>query len=40
MKNEESKKQRNIQIIIELLARESPEKVAEILIFIKNYLLQ
>ncbi len=38
MTNEETAKQKNIEIIIELLRRESPEKVAEILIFIQNYL--
>ena len=38
MTNEETAKQKNIEIIIELLRRESPEKVAEILIIIQNYL--
>lgn len=40
MNDEEAKKQQNIQIIVELLTRESPEKVSEILIFIENYLSQ
>ena len=31
-------KQRDINFIIELLQRQSPEKVREVLIFIRNYL--
>ncbi len=38
MSNEVCKKQNDIKVIIELLERAHPEKVAEILIFIKNYL--
>lgn len=34
----EDDKQRNIEIIIKLLENESPDKVAELLIFIQNYL--
>lgn len=42
MKNEEkeSKKQENIKTIIQLLTKTSAKKVAEILIFVKNYLSQ
>lgn len=34
----ETIKQQNIEIIIELLEKESPDKVSELLIFIQNYL--
>lgn len=40
MENEESKKQSNIKIIVELLMKESPERVSELLVFIENYLSQ
>lgn len=40
MENEESKKQANIEIIVELLEKQQPERVAEILVFIKTYLSQ
>lgn len=36
----ESKKQADIKMIVELLGREQPERVAEILVFIKTYLSQ
>lgn len=38
--DENAEKQNNIKIIIELLAKESPERVSEILVFIENYLSQ
>lgn len=38
MGNDEYKKQQNIKIIIELLEKESLEKVLEILTFIRSYL--
>lgn len=38
MTSKEAAKQNNIKIIIELLEKESPNKVAELLIFIQNYL--
>lgn len=40
MENEEKTKQKNIKIIIELLKKEPPDKVFEILIFIQSYLSQ
>ena len=36
--NDENKKMENIKSIVELLTRETPEKVSEILAFIKSYL--
>lgn len=36
--NSDCKKQKDINIIIELLQEESPEKVREILVFVENYL--
>lgn len=39
MDSQDLKKQSNIKIIIELLEKATPEKVAEILVFVKNYLL-
>lgn len=38
MKSDECQKQNNIKKIIELLEKEKPEKVEEILTFIENYL--
>lgn len=38
MDSKESKKQKNIETIIELLKKDTPEKVSEILIFVVNYL--
>lgn len=38
MDKDERKKQQNIKIIAELLSKESSEKVAEILVFVKSYL--
>lgn len=40
MIKEENKKEDNINIIIELLKKESAEKVSELLIFIRYYLSQ
>lgn len=36
--DDEEKKQENINIMTELLEREEPQRVAEILIFVMNYL--
>lgn len=38
MKSDEHKKQRDINTVIELLQKESQEKVREVLVFIQNYL--
>ena len=38
MSGEEYKKQQDIKIIVELLKQESPERVRDVLIFIKSYL--
>ncbi len=38
MKNEKYNKQQDIESILELLQKESSEKVREILIFIRSYL--
>lgn len=38
MKNEEYKKQQDIKTIVELLQKESSEKVRDILVFIRSYL--
>lgn len=38
MTNEEKSKQKNIKIIIELLKKEQPDKVSEILVFVRTYL--
>ena len=38
MDNKESKKQKDIENIIELLKKDTPEKVSEILICVINYL--
>lgn len=38
MSSEEYKKQQNIRIIVELLQKESSEKVKDILVFIRSYL--
>lgn len=40
MKNEKYNKQQDIKRILELLQGESSEKVREILIFIRSYLLK
>lgn len=37
---DELKKQEEIKIIVELISKETPEKVSEILIFIYYYLLE
>ncbi len=36
--NEEYKKQQDIEFIVELLQKESSEKVRDILVFIRSYL--
>lgn len=38
MNKDDYTKQRDINFIVELLRRQSPEKVREVLIFIQNYL--
>ncbi len=38
MSSEEYKKQQNIRIIVELLQKESSEKVKDLLVFIRSYL--
>lgn len=38
MSSEEYKKQQDIKFIIELLQKESPEKVRDIVVFIRSYL--
>lgn len=38
MSNEDYKKQQDIKFIVELLQKESSEKVRDILIFIQSYL--
>ena len=38
MKNEEYKKQQDIKTIVELLQKESSEKVRYILVFVRSYL--
>ena len=38
MNNSDCKKQKDINIIVELLQEESHEKVREILVFVENYL--
>ena len=38
MNKDDYTKQRDINFIVELLQRQSPEKVREVLIFIRNYL--
>ena len=38
MKNEEYKKQQDIKTIVELLQKESSEKVWDILVFVRSYL--
>ncbi len=38
MRNDEHKKQQDIRFIVELLQKESPERVRAILIFIQTYL--
>ncbi len=38
MKNEEYKKQQDIKTIVELLQKESSEKVRDILVFVRSYL--
>lgn len=38
MSNEDHKKQQDIKFIVELLQKESSEKVRDILIFIQSYL--
>ena len=40
MTNDKYKKQQDIKIIVELLQKESSEKVRDILIFIRSYLLK
>lgn len=37
MSSEEYKKQQDIKFIIELLQKESPEKVRDIVVFIRSY---
>jgi hypothetical protein len=37
MEGEEKTKQKDIEIIIELLKEEAPSKVAEVRVFIQNY---
>lgn len=38
MNKDDHTKQRDINFIVELLQKESPEKVREVLVFIRNYL--
>lgn len=38
MSDADCKKQNNIKVIVELLEKSQPEKVAEILEFVKSYL--
>lgn len=38
MSSNESKKQQDIKLIIQLLQKESSEKVREVLVFIRSYL--
>lgn len=38
MEHDETTKQKNIEIIVELLMKAQPNKVYELLIFIKNYI--
>lgn len=40
MDNEACKKQEDIKVIVVLLEKATPEKVADILIFVKSYLTQ
>ena len=40
MTNDKYKKQQDIKVIVELLQKESSEKVRDILIFIRSYLLK
>lgn len=40
MTNDKYKKQQDIKFIVELLQKESSEKVRDILIFIRSYLLK
>lgn len=38
MTSEENKKQQDVKFIVGLLQKESPERVREILVFIRSYL--
>lgn len=38
MSEEDNKKQQDIKTIVEILQRESSEKVRDILVFVRNYL--
>lgn len=40
MSGEEYKKQQDIKFIVELLLQESPERVRDVLVFIRSYLLK
>ena len=40
MENENYNKQQDIEVILELLQKESSEKVRDILVFIRSYLLK
>lgn len=40
MDSKESKKQKDIETIVELLKKDTPEKVSEIKVFIQTYLSQ